>query len=228
MSNQKQFLIIDLKSFYASVECVDRGLAPMTALLAVADKDRSKGTICLAMKALGIKNRCRIYEIPKRLDYIVAPPRMKRYIDISADIYGIYLSYVAKEDIHVYSIDESFLDVTDYLSMYSLSAHDLALKIMNDIKAKLGLRATCGIGTNLYLAKVALQMLLFFSNLIFVDDRIQNIFCLQVSKPFEMSLFSMLRNCIRILPLFKQKKFIIILQGQIITIFYVAFLCPAR
>ncbi len=158
-----QFMIIDLKSFYASVECVDRGLDPMTALLAVADKERSKGTICLAitpaMKALGIKNRCRIYEIPKHLDYIVAPPRMKRYVDISADIYGIYLSYVAKEDIHVYSIDESFLDVTNYLEMYSLSAHDLALRIMGDIRDKLGLRATCGIGTNLYLAKVALDIL---------------------------------------------------------------------
>jgi len=160
---QRAYIIIDLKSFYASVECVDRGLDPMKALLAVADAERSKGTICLAitpaMKALGIKNRCRIYEIPKHLDYIVAPPRMKRYIDISADIYGIYLSYVAKEDIHVYSIDESFLDVTNYLGLYGLSAHDLALRIMNDIREKLGLRATCGIGTNLYLAKVALDIL---------------------------------------------------------------------
>ena len=160
---ERCYLIIDLKSFYASVECVDRGLDPMTALLAVADKERSKGTICLAispaMKALGIKNRCRIYEIPTYLDYICAPPRMKRYIDISADIYGIYLSYVAKEDIHVYSIDESFLDVTAYLGLYSLSAHDLALRIMNDIREKLGLRATCGIGTNMYLAKVALDIL---------------------------------------------------------------------
>ena len=160
---ERCYLIIDLKSFYASVECVDRGLDPMTALLAVADKERSKGTICLAitpaMKALGIKNRCRIYEIPKHLDYIVAPPRMKRYIDVSADIYGIYLSYVAKEDIHVYSVDESFLDVTTYLGLYGLSAHDLALRIMNDIHEKLGLRATCGIGTNMYLAKVALDIL---------------------------------------------------------------------
>ncbi|WP_051656437.1 Y-family DNA polymerase [Butyrivibrio sp. AE3004] len=161
--NHNCFLIIDLKSFYASVECVDRGLDPMTTLLAVADKERSKGTICLAitpaMKALGIKNRCRIYEIPKHLNYIIAPPRMKRYIDVSADIYGIYLSYVAKEDIHVYSIDESFLDVTTYLELYGLSGHDLALRIMTDIREKLGLRATCGIGTNLYLAKVALDIL---------------------------------------------------------------------
>ena len=157
------YMIIDLKSFYASVECVDRGLDPMKALLAVADKDRSKGTICLAitpaMKALGIKNRCRIYEIPPHLDCIIAPPRMKRYIDVSADIYEIYLSYVAKEDIHVYSIDESFLDVTTYLGLYGLTAHELALRIMGDIKEKLGLRATCGIGTNLYLAKVALDIL---------------------------------------------------------------------
>lgn len=162
-SHQSSYMIIDLKSFYASVECVDRGLDPMTALLAVADKERSKGTICLAispaMKALGIKNRCRIYEIPTHLDYIVAPPRMQRYIDVSADIYEIYLSYVAKEDIYVYSIDEAFLDVTAYLNLYGLSAHELALRIMDDIRNNLGLRATCGIGTNLYLAKVALDIL---------------------------------------------------------------------
>lgn len=162
-SHQRSYMIIDLKSFYASVECVDRGLDPMTTLLAVADKERSKGTICLAitpaMKALGIKNRCRIYEIPTHLDYIVAPPRMQRYIDVSASIYGIYLSYIAKEDIHVYSIDEAFLDVTAYLALYGLSAHELALRIMGDIRNKLGLRATCGIGTNLYLAKVALDIL---------------------------------------------------------------------
>ena len=159
----RTYMIIDLKSFYASVECVDRHLDPMTTLLAVADKERSKGTICLAitpaMKALGIKNRCRIYEIPEHLDYITAPPRMQRYIDVSAEIYEIYLSYIAREDIHVYSIDEAFLDVTAYLSLYRLSAHDLALKIMNDIMQKEGIRATCGIGTNLYLAKVALDIL---------------------------------------------------------------------
>ncbi|SFB99110.1 Y-family DNA polymerase [Butyrivibrio sp. YAB3001] len=160
---QRQYLIIDLKSFFASVECADRGLDPMTTLLVVADKDRSKSTICLAitpaMKALGIKNRCRMHEIPQHLNYIVAPPRMKRYIDVSADIYGIYLNYISKDDIHVYSIDESFLDVTSYLELYGLSAHDLALKLMNDILKKLGLRATCGIGTNMYLAKVALDLL---------------------------------------------------------------------
>ena len=157
------YMIIDLKSFYASVECVDLGLDPMTARLVVADPDRSKGTICLAitpaMKALGIKNRCRIFEIPDSIDYVVAKPRMKRYIDVSADIYEIYLSYVAKEDIHVYSIDESFLDVTAYLKLYNISAHDLALKIMGEIQSKTGMRATCGIGTNLYLAKVALDIM---------------------------------------------------------------------
>ena len=157
------YMIIDLKSFYASVECVDLGLDPMTARLVVADPDRSKGTICLAitpaMKALGIKNRCRIFEIPDSIDYVVAKPRMKRYIDVSADIYEIYLSYVAKEDIHVYSIDGSFLDVTAYLKLYNISAHDLALKIMGEIQSKTGMRATCGIGTNLYLAKVALDIM---------------------------------------------------------------------
>ncbi len=162
-ANNRCYMIIDLKSFYASVECVERNLDPMEARLVVADPDRSKGTICLAitpaMKALGIKNRCRIFEIPKGLDYIVAKPRMKKYIDVSANIYEIYLNYIAKEDIHVYSIDEAFLDVSAYLSLYQISAHDLALKIMGDIQAKEGLRATCGIGPNLYLAKVALDIM---------------------------------------------------------------------
>ena len=157
------FMIIDLKSFYASVECADRGLDAMTTNLVVADPDRSKGTICLAitpaMKALGVKNRCRIFEIPKGIDYIVAKPRMQRYIDISAEIYAIYLSFISKDDIFVYSIDEAFLDVTSYLSLYDMSAHDLALKIMDTIWDKLSIRATCGIGTNLYLAKVALDIM---------------------------------------------------------------------
>ena len=163
ISKDKCYIIIDLKSFYASVECVERKLDPLTANLVVADPDRSKGTICLAitpaMKALGIKNRCRIFEIPDNIDYVVAKPRMKKYIDVSAEIYAIYLQYIAKEDIHVYSIDEAFLDVSDYLSLYNITAHDLALKLMNDIEKKQGLRATCGIGSNLYLAKVALDIL---------------------------------------------------------------------
>lgn len=156
------YLCIDLKSFYASVECVERGLDPLTANLAVADPERSDRTICLAispsMKALGIKNRCRVFQIPKGVDYIMAPPRMKLYIAYSADIYAVYLKYIAKEDIHVYSIDEAFLDVTDYLFLYQMEAKELAVKIMEDVKSSTGITATAGIGTNLYLAKVALDI----------------------------------------------------------------------
>ena len=156
------YLCIDLKSFYASVECVDRGLDPITTRLVVADPERTQKTICLAispaMKKLGIKNRCRIFEIPENLDYTIAPPRMQRYIDVSADIYAIYLKYIAKEDIHVYSIDEVFLDVTDYLEMYQMSTSQLAETIMADVLKHKGITATCGIGTNMYLAKVALDI----------------------------------------------------------------------
>lgn len=156
-------MVIDLKSFYASVECVVRGLDPLTTRLVVADPERDKGTICLAvspaMKELGVKNRCRLFEIPDSIDYIIAVPRMQLYIDISAQIYGIYLKYIAKEDIHVYSIDEAFLDVTEYLSLYNMSSRELALKIMHDITENTGQRATCGIGSNMYLAKIALDIL---------------------------------------------------------------------
>ncbi len=159
---QRTYLCIDLKSFYASVECVERKLNPLTTNLAVADPERSEKTICLAispsMKALGIKNRCRVFEIPKSVKYIMAPPRMKLYIEYSANIYGIYLKYIAKEDIHVYSIDEAFLDVTDYLPLYRISAGELAVKMMEDIKKQTGITATAGIGTNLYLAKIALDI----------------------------------------------------------------------
>lgn len=159
----KCYMVIDLKSFYASVECVDRGLDPMTTRLVVADPDRCQGTICLAvspaMKALGVKNRCRVFEIPKSIDYIMAPPRMQTYIDVSADIYAIYLKYIAKEDIHVYSIDEAFMDVTNYLSLYKMTAAELAFTIIEDIRKTTGQRATCGIGTNMYLAKIALDIL---------------------------------------------------------------------
>lgn len=159
---QYTYLCIDLKSFYASVECVERGLDPMTTNLVVADPERTDKTICLAitpaMKALGIKNRCRIFEIPKGIDYITASPRMQKYIDYSAEIYYIYLQYISKEDIHVYSIDEVFMDVTDYLPLYGLSARELGQKIMQDVYEKLGIRATCGIGSNLYLCKVALDI----------------------------------------------------------------------
>ena len=156
------YICIDLKSFYASVECVERGLDPMTTNLVVADMSRTEKTICLAitpaMKALGIKNRCRVFEIPKNVDYIAATPRMQLYIDYAAEIYGIYLEYIAPEDIHVYSIDEAFMDVTDYLHMYSMSARELGQTIINEIYERLGIRATCGIGTNLYLTKVALDI----------------------------------------------------------------------
>ena len=158
----RTYLCIDLKSFYASVECAKRGLDPMTANLVVADPDRSEKTICLAitpaMKALGIKNRCRIFEIPKSVKYEIAPPRMQLYIDYAAEIYSIYLKYISKDDIHVYSIDEVFMDVTDYLSLYQLTAKELGQRIMADIFHTLQIRATCGIGTNLYLAKVALDI----------------------------------------------------------------------
>lgn len=160
---ERAYLVIDLKSFYASVECIDKGLDPLTARLVVADPERERGTICLAvspaLKAMGVKNRCRVFEIPKGIDYVMATPRMARYIEVSAQIYGIYLKYVAKEDIHVYSIDEAFLDVTEYLSLYNMTAKELALTIMNDIETNKGLRATCGIGSNMYLAKIALDII---------------------------------------------------------------------
>lgn len=163
MAEERWYLCIDLKSFYTSVEYVERGLDPMKTNLVVADPEREKGTICLAitpaMKALGIKNRCRVYEIPGNMSYIKAPPRMRLYIKYSADIYSIYLKYIAKEDIHVYSIDEAFLDVTHYLKMYHMSAKEIAVKIMEDIKDTTGVTATAGIGTNLYLAKIAMDIM---------------------------------------------------------------------
>ena len=156
------YLCIDLKSFYASVECVERGLDPMTAHLVVADPERSSGTLCLAvspaLKALGVKNRCRVYEIPKGLDYITARPQMRHYIDCAAEIYAVYLQYLAPEDIHVYSIDEAFLDVTHYLTLYRMTAKELGIELMSAILDRTGIRSACGIGTNLYLAKVALDI----------------------------------------------------------------------
>jgi len=156
------YICIDLKSFYASVECRERGLDPMTTNLVVADPERTEKTICLAvspaMKALGIPGRCRVFEIPKHIEYIMATPRMQLYIDYSAEIYSIYLKYIDKADIHVYSIDEVFLDVTSYLGMYGMSARELGIRIMQDILEHTGIPASCGIGTNLYLAKVALDI----------------------------------------------------------------------
>lgn len=160
--NKPVIICIDLKSFYASVECVERGLDPFKTNLVVADPTRSKSTICLAitpaMKALGIKNRCRIHEIPENIEYITAMPRMQLYIDYSAKIYGIYLRYVSKEDIHVYSVDECFIDVTKYLSLYHLSAREMALELMKAVMDETGITATAGVGTNLYLAKIAMDI----------------------------------------------------------------------
>ena len=159
---QRTYLCIDLKTFYASVECVERGLDPFSTNLVVADPTRGKGTICLAvspkMKMLGVKNRCRIFEIPPTIKYIIAMPRMKKYIEYSANIYEIYLKYFSKEDIHVYSIDEAFMDATKYLNMYKSTPIELAKKIIKDIYKTYGITATAGIGTNMYLAKIALDI----------------------------------------------------------------------
>ena len=159
----RQYICIDQKSFYATVECVLRGLDPMKAKLVVADPERSKNTICLAvspaLKALGVKNRCRIGDIPPNLDYIVAPPQMQMYIDYAAEIHKVYLQFIAPEDIHVYSIDESFLDVTAYLQMYRMNALQLSKTIMQETLDQVGTISTCGIGPNLYLAKVALDII---------------------------------------------------------------------
>lgn len=163
MNGNKIYLCIDLKSFYASVECVERGWDPLTARLVVADPERSEKTICLAvspaLKQMGVPNRCRVFQIPKEIPYKMAPPRMQLYIDYAAEIYGVYLKYIAKEDIQVYSIDEAFLDVTDYLHLYQMTAVELGRKIMQDILDTTKIPAACGVGTNLYLAKVALDIL---------------------------------------------------------------------
>ena len=159
---QRTYFCIDMKSFYASVECAERGLNPFETNLIVADAKRGKNAICLAitpkMKEQGVKNRCRLSEIPKGIKYITALPRMKLYIEYSADIYAIYLNYFSPMDIHVYSIDEVFIDVTDYLKLYKMQAEELAKLLMNDIAKKQKIPATTGIGTNLYLAKIALDI----------------------------------------------------------------------
>ena len=119
MEDQKIYFVIDMKTFFASVECAERNLNPFETNLVVADESRSKGTVCLAitpkMKALGIRNRCRLYEIPQNIDYIIAKPRMKKYIEYAAKIYEIYLQYIDKNDIHIYSIDECFIDAPSYI-----------------------------------------------------------------------------------------------------------------
>lgn len=196
MNKKHQYIAIDLKSFYASVECVERELDPLTTNLVVADQSRTEKTICLAvspsLKAYGISGRPRLFEViqkvkeinnvrkskaPKRtlsgasfndtelrenpnlaVDFIAATPRMALYMKYSAKIYEIYLKYVSKEDIHVYSIDEVFMDVTNYLKLYKLTARGLAKKIIQEVLKETGITATAGIGTNLYLAKVAMDI----------------------------------------------------------------------
>ncbi len=171
----KSYIAIDLKSFYASVECVERGLDPLTTPLVVADESRTNKTICLAvspsLKAYGIPGRPRLFEVEQRvkevnrkkpglnLCYIVAPPRMAYYINYSTQIYQIYLRYVAPEDIYAYSIDEVFIDATAYLDSYKITAHELALRMIRDVLRQTGITATAGIGTNMYLCKVAMDIM---------------------------------------------------------------------
>lgn len=159
---QRTYLCIDMKSFFASVECAERGLNPFSTNLVVADETRGTNALCLAitpkMKALGVKNRCRMSEIPKHIKYMVAMPRMKKYIEYNGDIYEIYRQYIDREDIHTYSIDESFIDVTDYLSVYKKTPKEFAQFLINEIANKTHIPATAGIGTNLYLAKIALDI----------------------------------------------------------------------
>ena len=192
----RTYIAIDLKSFYASVECVERGRDPLTTNLVVADANRTEKTICLAvspsLKAYGIGGRPRLFEVVQQVErvnaerrrkapgrvlkpsedddlkvredpsvglgYIVAPPRMAHYMAVSSRIYAVYLKYVAPEDIHVYSIDEVFIDATDYLRAYSCTAHDLAMRMIRDVLSATGITATAGIGPNLYLAKIAMDI----------------------------------------------------------------------
>lgn len=166
-SQQKQYIAIDLKSFYASVECIERGLDPLTARLVVADESRTEKTICLAvspaLKAYGIPGRARLFEVVQKaraakIDYIAAVPRMGLYVEYSTKIFDIYLKYVSPEDVHVYSIDEIFCDVTSYLKSYKMTAKELAMTMIQDVLKQTGITATAGIGTNMYLAKVAMDI----------------------------------------------------------------------
>lgn len=156
------YICIDLKSFFASVECAEMGLDPFKTNLVVADKTRGTGSICLAvtpaLKKLGVKNRCRIFEIPEGIEYIIAKPKMRKYMETSAKIYSIYLKFVAPEDIHVYSIDECFIDISPYLSAYEKTPKEFAIMLMNKVLEETGISASAGIGTNLFLAKVALDI----------------------------------------------------------------------
>ena len=179
MENEKTYVAIDLKSFYASVECVERGLDPLTTNLVVADESRTEKTICLAvspsLKKYGIPGRARLFEViqkcrevkattGKEVSYIIAPPRMQLYMNYSSKIYEIYMKYISPEDIHVYSIDEVFMDVSKYLNLYydekgqPLSVHNLVNKMIKEVLAVTGITATAGIGTNMYLAKIAMDI----------------------------------------------------------------------
>ena len=162
MEQERTYVCIDLKSFYASAECVARGLDPMTTKLVVADPPRSEMTICLAvspaMKEAGVRNRCRLHEIPKGMEFITARPRMRAYMAASADIYATYLRYVSPDDIHPYSIDECFIDATPYLELYAVDARGFANTLRDAVRAETGIPATVGIGPNLFLAKVALDI----------------------------------------------------------------------
>lgn len=196
MGNGRSYIAIDLKSFYASVECVDRGLDPLTTNLVVADVSRTEKTICLAvspsLKSYGISGRARLFEVIRQvnginlqrrrkapggrftggscdnntvqrdpsvaLEYIAAPPRMRRYMEVSTQVYGVYLKYIAPEDIHVYSCDEVFIDATAYLKTCGCTARELAVRMVRDVLKTTGITATAGIGTNLYLAKIAMDV----------------------------------------------------------------------
>ena len=194
--SRRAYIAIDLKSFYASVECVERGLDPLTTNLVVANPSRTEKTICLAvspsLKAYGIPGRARLFEVIQKvreannarrrnipdhhftgtsddsmklgteptlqLDYIIAPPRMALYMEYSTRIYDIYLKYIAPEDIHIYSVDEVFMDVTSYLNVYHMTARELAMMMIRDVLKTTGITATAGIGTNLYLCKIAMDI----------------------------------------------------------------------
>jgi len=159
---KRNFLCIDLKSFFASCECFERNLDPFKTPLVVANPNQGNGAITLAitpyLKSLGIKSRGRLYEIPKNIKYMIAKPKMNLYIKKSSEVVQVYLKYVSIEDIHIYSIDECFLDITDYLKMYKKTDYELALEILKDIKDTTGLYATCGIGPNMLLAKVSMDI----------------------------------------------------------------------
>ena len=170
----RTYVSIDLKSFYASVECIERNLDPMKTNLVVADMSRTMKTICLAvspsLKNIGISGRPRLFEVNQKIneynvqhpnmkiDYIVAEPRMALYLEYSTRIYSIYLQYIAPEDIHVYSIDEVMMDITDYLTLYNLTSYELVKQMLKTIFETTGITATAGIGTNLHLSKIAMDI----------------------------------------------------------------------